>query len=386
MLEAFSGIRDIILHGRESYFVDRFEVNGKELVKRQSNNLILQTIPGRFIELITFAVVILLILFLLGAYGGDPSAILPVLSVFAMAGFKLLPAFQSIYLSMAQIKSGIPAYEAIRDDLVDSLEFENGDFSNLFVTPDTIKSMNESMEFNGVTFSYPGTTTPAIDNVSFKIKAGTKVGIVGPTGAGKSTVADLILGLIEPGEGTIRIDGELIEGELLKARHRSIGSIPQLIHLADTTVEENIAFGIPREEIDPGRMTRAIDIACLGDVIDGLPEGLNTNIGERGMKLSGGQRQRIGIARAVYQDSSLMLFDEATSALDGMTEKKIMEAIDRISQQKTVVMIAHRLSTIENCDQVLLLDRGRLVDSGTYAELIQRNPVMQKMASSGRSG
>jgi ATP-binding cassette, subfamily B, bacterial PglK len=223
-----------------------------------------------------------------------------------------------------------------------------------------VQTVTKSIRLEGVSFRYPGATQCAVDSVDLEVAANSTVGFIGATGSGKTTVADLIVGLLKPTEGRILIDGLLLTGSNLRAWQRNIGYVPQALFLTDASVAENIAFGIPPEAIDRVAVERAARTANIHDfVVDNLVRGYDTEIGERGVRLSGGQRQRIGIARALYRDPTVLVFDEATSALDVETEAAVMEAISRLRHDKTIIIVAHRLTTIEGCDRVYLFEAGK---------------------------
>ena len=213
-----------------------------------------------------------------------------------------------------------------------------------------------------------------------KIPANKVIGLVGSSGSGKSTAIDLLLGLVEPSSGQLLIDGQPLSNKSLRSWQNNIGFVAQNIFLADASIRENIAFGLPPDNINDDYVKRAASMAHLDEMLKTLPEGLNTSVGERGVQLSGGQRQRVGIARALYHDPEILVFDEATSALDGITESVIMEAIHDFSGSKTIIVVAHRLSTVKRCDCIYLMDEGSIIDSGTYEELIKRNKKFKKMA------
>ena len=234
---------------------------------------------------------------------------------------------------------------------------------------------------DSISYSYPENERTALKNVSLEIGACTTVGIVGGTGAGKTTLVDLVLGLLSPTEGEIRIDDTALTNANMRPWQRAIGYVPQSIYLVDDTVTRNIAFGLPTEEIDAEKVERASRLAALHDfVVNELPLGYDTIVGERGVRLSGGQRQRIGIARALYNTPSLLILDEATSALDNITEKVVIEAVENMRNEMTIVMIAHRLSTVRRCDVIHVMERGTVVASGTYDQLLEGNELFRKMA------
>lgn len=375
MAEGFGGIKDVLLLGRQSVLISKFQQSGKVLSYSQGTNQALAQTPRYFMEFVAYSAVIFLVLYLIKSYNGDLAMILPVLAVYALAGFKLLPAFQQIYTSIASIKGGMAAFESIRQELL------NSEDTAPVVTSEQILKPQESIELNNIVFAYPGKLQPALDGVNICIPVNKTVGIVGPTGSGKSTAIDLILGLIQPDSGMLAVDGKQINHSNLRAWQNALGYVAQSIFLSDATILENIAFGLPQNEIDIERAKLVIKLAHLEELINELPDGLNTRVGERGVQLSGGQRQRIGISRALYNDASVLVFDEATSALDGITEKLIMDAIHELAGSKTIIMIAHRLKTVEKCDVIYFISKGKVLDSGTFDELVERNPVFRKMAN-----
>ena len=242
----------------------------------------------------------------------------------------------------------------------------------------------DRLELAGVHYAYPGADRDALDGLDLVVRANTTVGIVGGTGAGKTTAVDLILGLLTPDRGALMVDGTPIDKASRRAWQRSIGYVPQQIYLTDESVRANIAFGLPPEAIDDAAVERAARIAELHDfVTESLPQGYHTLVGERGVRLSGGQRQRIGISRALYHDPSVLILDEATSALDNLTERAVMDAVHNLGHAKTILMIAHRLTTVKHCDVIVMLERGRVIATGTYDELLHRSREFRAMASGG---
>lgn len=374
--EGFGGIKDILLYGRSDNFVQRFNESSKKLTYSLGNNQALTLMPRYFIELIAFSIIIFLTLYLIINYEGDLGLIIPMLSVYAVAAIKVLPAFQQIYLSIANIKANIPAFETIQADLA---------MSKTYIT-ETIQK-NESYLYpenkillKNITFKYPGKSNPVLNNTELSISVNSVIGIVGPSGSGKSTLIDVILGLIIPHEGTLKIDELIINNDNLRSWQNCIGFVPQNIFLSEGSILENIAFGINKSKIDLERINKVIRLSHLDELVDSLERGINTKVGERGVQLSGGQRQRIGIARALYKKSDVLVFDEATSSLDGISEKMIMDAIDSFAGRKTIIIVAHRLKTIENCDKIYFFDKGKVIDEGSYDELMQRNESFRKMA------
>lgn len=377
MNEGFGGIKDVLLLGRSDGFIKRFLKTGSQLAYSQGTNTAMAQVPRYFMELLAFGSMIGLVLYLVANYEGDLGLILPILSVYALAGMKLLPALQQIYASMATLKGNLSAYQSIREDLIatNSYASETREPSRQRVATST------DIELKNVTFSYPNKAALALDNVSLKIKGNSVVGIVGTSGSGKSTLIDIIVSLINPQQGEVLIDGVALTNDNTRAWQNKIGFVPQAIFLTEGSVAENIAFGIEEHLIDYVKVINALKLAHLDDLVESLKDGVDTKVGERGVQLSGGQRQRLGIARALYDDAEVLVFDEATSALDGITEKIIMEAIRDFSGKKTLIMIAHRLNTVQNCDQIFMLEKGKIVDSGTYKSLLTSNEQFKKMAS-----
>lgn len=379
MGEGFGGIKDALLLGRQGVFTDRFQQASFRLANAQGKNQVMSQVPRFVMELVAFGSVIFLILYLLAAHDGNLGTILPLLSVYALAGFKLLPAFQQIYSSISGIRGNLTAFEGLRDDLRASatatLQLAPNENSGEHLTP------RESIELKNVQFTYPGKAEPALQDLTINIGVNQVIGLVGASGSGKSTAIDILLGLIQPENGELLIDGEPITKQQLRAWQNSLGFVPQSIFLADSSIRENIAFGLSPELVDEEKVQRAATMAHLDELLAELPDGLNTRVGERGVQLSGGQRQRIGIARALYHDADVLILDEATSALDGITEKLIMDAIHDFSGKKTIIMIAHRLTTVKQCDNIFMLSQGKVVDSGTFDELATRNQVFQRMAN-----
>ncbi|MBZ9560033.1 MULTISPECIES: ABC transporter ATP-binding protein [unclassified Modicisalibacter] len=379
MAEGFGGIKDVLVLGRQRIFTGRFGEASRRYADAEGVNQALSQVPRYAMELVAFGSVIFLVLYLLAAYQGNVGSILPVLSVYALAGFKLLPAFQQVYFSISQIRGDLAAFDALREDLLGSVR-ESGDD---VIDPEAAGRWvpRQAVSLRDVVFRYPGKAEAALDGLTLEIPANRVVGLVGASGSGKSTTIDLLLGLIEPQSGALLIDGRSLDSGDRRAWQNALGFVPQSIFLTDATIRENIAFGLPPEAIDDLQVRRAASMAHLDDLLAELPHGLDTRVGERGVQLSGGQRQRIGIARALYSDAEVMVLDEATSALDGITEKRVMDAVHEFSGKKTTIIIAHRLATVRQCDCIYLIDRGRVIDAGRYEELLQRNEMFKRMAA-----
>jgi len=376
MNEGFGGIKEVLLLGRDHDLIKRFNQAGRSLACSQGTNHALAQVPRYFMEFIAFGSMIALVLYLIVSHDSNLSIILPIISVYALVTFKLLPAFQQIYANIATIKGNNAAFESIQQDLINSTKAKL----------ETLKSeknhihLKQQISLKDVTFTYPGKAEPALNQLNISILANSVIGIVGPSGSGKSTLIDIILGLIEPHHGQLKIDGTTINDHNRRPWQNSIGFVAQSIFLSEGTIAENVAFGIEKDQIDPEKAQQALKIAHLTELLQSLEQGIHTRIGERGVQLSGGQRQRIGIARALYHEAEVLIFDEATSSLDGISEKIIMEAIHDFGGQKTIIMIAHRLKTVQKCDQIFFIDRGQVADQGTYQELIETNKQFQEMA------
>jgi HlyD family secretion protein len=382
MNEGFGGVKDVILLGRQADFKQRFGNTSQTLAISQGQNIALSQVPRYFLEVLAFGALIALIISLLIQSQGDLAHVLPLLSVYALAGFKLLPAFQQIYSNLTAIKGNISAFDSIKEDLSTARTKTEPKKNNM---PDTEVENDElafksKIELKNITFTYPGKSKPALDNLNIAIKKNQIIGFVGASGSGKSTAVDMLMGLLKPQQGRLLIDGVEINQNNQRAWQNKIGYVAQSIFLSEGTIAENVAFGISQEQININKVNKALSLAHLDELIQTLEKGIHTKVGERGVQLSGGQRQRIGIARALYHDAEVLVFDEATSALDGITEKMIMEAIHDFSGSKTIIMIAHRLKTVQNCDQIFLLDKGKLIDAGTYQKMLESNQSFKKMA------
>jgi len=375
--QGLGGLKDARILNREFEFIKRFSDEARDSSKLLTYISYTSKIPQPLIE--TVAVAGMMMISAILVWQGRPlGIIIPILTLFAMAIVRLMPAIRNLTSDYTNLIYNMVSLNPIYNDLK-SLEETNREFR---AERRDIKPMELEQKIEGcnVFYSYPNSEEHALDGVSFSIPRGKAVAFVGESGAGKTTVVDLLLGLLDPGKGEILVDGRDIR-ENISAWQRNIGYIPQSIYLADETLRKNIAFGVPVEEIDDKQVMKALELAQLTKMVDDqLPEGLDTILGENGTRLSGGQRQRVGIARALYHNPQVLVMDEATSALDNITEKEITKAIESLKGERTIIMIAHRLTTVQNCDILYLMKDGKIKDMGTYNQLIEKNNEFRKMA------
>ncbi|GAB6058150.1 ABC transporter ATP-binding protein [Desulfonatronum parangueonense] len=379
--EALGGIKEVKIAGREESFFRRYVGPSHRFARHQANNQIAGQMPRYILEIMAFGGILLIALYLFRTHGSFNS-ILPLLALYAFAGYRLLPALQEVYKQSVNLRFGLPALDELHQDMrtvAGSEARKSPDFSEMTAPV-------KSIALEGGWFTYPDSQSPVVKDLSMIIPARSTVGLVGSTGSGKTTLVDIILGLLEPHKGRLLVDDTPITPGNVRDWQSHLGYVPQHIFLADDTVAANIAFGVLNEEVDMAAVIRAAKIAELHEFVSKeLPKGYDTVVGERGVRLSGGQRQRIGIARALYHDPEVLVFDEATSALDNLTEKAVMQAVTKLSKQKTIIMIAHRLSTVEKCDQIFLLEHGQLMARGRYDELLDVSQEFRRMAAVNES-
>jgi ABC-type multidrug transport system fused ATPase/permease subunit len=358
--QMLSGIKAVKVHRAEEHFLSRFAKHSAVMAQMYARLPVFANSARYLVEPLAFGGLVLAVL-VLAAKGRDFSDILPNLGVMALAGYRLLPSLQLLYGQLTQISAMRHAVDEVYDEFV-AAETDSSIprvMRSDGVTPAAPFHWNDAITLREVSFRYSGTSQPALDGLSFTIAKNTSLGVIGPTGSGKSTLVDLLLGLYQPTAGEILIDGRPLTPALVPAWQASIGYVPQDIFLIDDTITRNIAFGLPDNQVDAARLREACDMAQILDVIEAeLRDGFDTNVGERGVRLSGGQRQRIGLARALYHRPSLLILDEATSALDIATEAKLLEALRALAGKLTMVVAAHRLSAVANCDQ--LVDLGEV--------------------------
>ncbi len=352
--QALGAVKDIKILHREKYFANAFLSFGRRKMTAVRNNNVLGQAPKFLIETVCIGAILLVIVFKL--YQGENMAnMLPQLAAFALAAFKLLPSVSKINNYANLIIFLKPSVDLIYRDIKDTEDMI--DYEVIDESDSTVSKPAEKISINNITFRYPHTERDVLRSLSFDIPLGSSIGLIGPSGSGKSTLADIILGILTP------TSGEVLYGDMNVHRHplkwsKKLAYIPQQIFLSDETIRNNVAFGIENEDIDDDKVWAALKEAQLDEFVKSEPMGLDSMVGERGVRLSGGQRQRIGIARALYDNPEILVLDEATSALDTETEKAVMEAIDRLAGSKTLIIIAHRLSTIKNCDYVFKVEDG----------------------------
>jgi len=372
--EAFGAAKEVKVGGLEQVYIQRFAKPAEIFAKGQATASVIGQLPRYALEAIAFGGILLLMLYLMSRNGDFVSA-LPIITLYAFAGYRLMPALQQIYQSFTQLRFAAPAVVALHQDLssLQDANIQHGRTNPI--------SLTKSIKLNQISYRYPNASQYALKEINISIPAFGTVGFVGATGSGKTTIVDVILGLLEPQEGSLTIDSQPIVDANRRQWQRAIGYVPQHIYLTDDTIAANIAFGVLAKDIDQQSVERAAKIANLHEfVVNDLSHGYATAVGERGVRLSGGQRQRIGIARALYHNPKILILDEATSALDNITEQAVMEAVNNLGQDITIILIAHRLSTVRQCDQIYLLDRGELRARGTYDELSADNRQFKAMA------
>ena len=375
MQEAFGGIRDVKLLGRERYFARRYGRSRMRMARAKYLRSAAEQLPPVVTEtaLIGF---ILLYFALVIMQGAAAQETLSVLGLFAYAGLRLQPSIQHIIKGLNNLKFATASMEDLDRDLrsVEALQPRELNVEPLDFT--------RSWELRNVRFRYEAAAEDALVGVNLSLRPGEQIGICGPTGGGKTTLVDVMTGLLEPTDGVVTVDDQDLR-DVTRRWHRALGVVPQMIFLTDDTVRRNIALGVPDDEIDEAAIEEAVQMSQLEQVIGELPHGLDTVVGERGVRISGGQRQRLAIARALYRRPQVLIFDEGTSALDNSTEFQLMAAIDGLRGERTIVLIAHRLSTVRQCDRVIFVEHGEVSDIGTFDELVSRNDRFREMASTG---
>jgi ABC-type multidrug transport system fused ATPase/permease subunit len=360
--EAFSATKEIKVGGLEQVYIQNFSKSAKTYAKTQSSAAVIGILPRYILEAIAFGGILLIILYYI-KHTGNFTSVLPIISLYVFAGYRLMPALQQIYSSFTKLTFVGPSLDKVIEDLKNIKSFQKDQDHGILL-------FDKFINLKNIFYEYPNSQRTALKDISLNIPAKSMIGLVGPTGSGKTTLIDILLGLLEPQKGILEVDGKIITDENKKSWQRSIGYVPQNIYLSDDTIARNIAFGVDQKNIDYNLVEKVSKIAQLHSFVnDELPKKYLTTIGERGVRLSGGQRQRIGIARALYHKPKVLILDEATSALDNQTEKEVMDAVSNINKDLTIILIAHRLNTVKNCHMIYKLDNGQFKESGTFEKL-----------------
>ncbi|MEX1211385.1 MAG: ABC transporter ATP-binding protein [Balneolaceae bacterium] len=377
VLQGLGGLKVSRVLNREKLFLQEYGHWAEKSKVANIYKYVVQQLPKHIIE--TLAVIgILLIALILVWEGRAIAAIIPVLSLFGAATVRLMPAFNQVISQTANIQYNAPSVDVIYDDLK-QLESQYQEFrKDVLQDKHAILPLSQEIQIRDLTYRYPEQEDLAVEKVNLTIPRGAAIAFVGESGAGKTTMADLILGLLTPEHGAIKVDGVDIATNI-RGWQQNIGYIPQQIYLLDDTICRNIAFGIPDDLIDEEKIDFSIKAAQLEELMVRLPDGLDTVVGERGVRLSGGQQQRIGIARVLYDNPQVLVMDEATSALDNITEKFVIEAIENLRGDRTIIMIAHRLTTVRKCDVIYLMKEGKIVNQGSYDELLVTSRDFREM-------
>jgi ATP-binding cassette, subfamily B, bacterial PglK len=376
LTEIFGGVKELKVGGHEESFIRKFSKPSLSHAKNHSLLMVISSTPRHALEMIAFGGILLILLYLRSS-GNGMDEVLPIVTLYALSAYRLMPAVQQIFASIVAIRSTIPSIESLHNDL--ELLQHNKKISEK--KSKNIIDFKESIVLSNVNFKYPDSEFLSLKNINIIIPAGNKIGLIGASGGGKSTLVDLILGLLEPSQGVLKVDNVVIHQKHIRLWQNIVGYVPQQIYLLDDTIAANIGFGQDNNELDMPLVEESARIANLHNfIINDLPMGYLTKVGERGVRLSGGQRQRIGIARVLYSRPKVLFLDEATSALDNITEKLVMRNLYSI-QEITIVTIAHRLSTIKECDCIYIFNNGRVVDQGSFDELSDNSKIFQEMNS-----
>ena len=372
--ELLDGIKTVMVYNQQDFFYDRFHYASNEFCNVQPKYNLVLAAPRYILEFMAFGSILIITIYLYINSGNIQSAI-PRLSLYAVAGYRLLPALQKAFAAAAKLRHNFPVLHNLHDDLVFSLKYTDQ------VSPPIVPmELNHSIELDHLQFAYDNMDSNVIKNLNLQIEKGQTVAFIGSTGSGKTTLVDLVVGLLHPSEGGINIDGIPIAKENTKSWRANLAYVPQEVFLFDDTVLRNIVMGEKEEDIDLERLERITKMAGIFNFIEKqLPKKFQTGIGERGVRLSGGQRQRLGLARALYSNPSVLILDEATSALDSITEKSIIESLKSLPKDITTIIVAHRLSTIKHADCIFVLDQGKILTQGTYETLILTDDKFKTM-------
>jgi ATP-binding cassette subfamily C protein len=374
--QSLGGLKEIKVMGRERFFYETFVARQNTLARILRGRTTLSATPHVLVETV-FVCGILAVVVLVTVRGGLSADVLPLLGLYAYTGFRVIPSSNRILMHVNVMRSGAAAVAHLARDLQ---FFRENEIDAVDQPQCSEWPFVKQITLEHLSYTYAGAAAPVVEDINLSIRRGESVGVVGSTGSGKSTLIDLILGLLPPSSGRVMVDGRDVT-TCVRAWQRWIGYVPQSFYLFDDSLRRNIALGIDDADIDDRRVRNALRMAQLEEVVALLPNGLDTIVGERGMRLSGGERQRVAIARALYHEPEVLIFDEATSALDARTEQGLTEAIKALHGQKTMIVIAHRLSTVRHCNRLLFLQKGRMVDCGSFAELLMRNADFRALAA-----
>jgi len=384
--QGLGGIKETIVSNNSNYFLNAYFSNVSKYAKNSSKLKNISQWPRYIIETLSVSSLVLVPVVMMN-YVSNIVELLPAIGLFGAAAIRLMPSFNRIMSSYAHIRYYVPSLDVTYNELKN---MDNQQREEIYVTGTEISgtakkgieknnfALKNEIRVNNIFYSYPASNENVINGVTFTIKKGEKIGIVGKSGAGKTTLIDLLIGVLKPSKGEILIDGENVNNAL-KNWQIQIGYVPQNIYLLDDSVMKNIAYGVNEQCIDKRRVNAALEGAKLEGFITNLQSGYNTHIGENGTRISGGQRQRIGIARALYNEPDIIVMDEGTSSLDNETQRSIRQSIDEIGNDKTVIIVAHRLNTVEHCDTIIVMENGKIAEIGNYAKLSNNGGVFQQM-------
>jgi ATP-binding cassette subfamily C protein len=378
--QGLHAVKEAKILGREQFFARAFDEASRDTAYYRIAEGTVTQLPPLFLE----TVLIVGLALLIAAAGGSAERLGPSAAVFALAAFRLIPSANRIVASLTQLKGSAAAVSQVAEDLAEAGPYQAVERAAAEQeAAANAPHFEQTIALENLGFRYPTAASAAVENINLTIRRGETIALVGPSGAGKTTLADLLLGLLIPTTGAIKVDGIDVTGGRRGWQTR-VGYVPQTIYLTDDTLRRNIALGIADRDIDEECLARAIQLAQLGPVIERLPMGLDTAVGENGVRLSGGQRQRVGIARALYHQPELLVLDEATSALDNMLEREVSASIQALGGRITIILVAHRLSTARACDRVVLMEVGHIADVGGFDELVARNATMRRLVELGQ--
>ncbi len=379
LLEGFGAIKEVKISGKEDYFPNRYYSNMMVNARANWQQQTLSASPKFFLEVTAVTSLIAIVIVYLNVQQGSFNNLIPTLGIFAVAVIRLVPIFGQLVTLFHQLSFSAVGIDVVYED-VKGLEEEQ---KHWIVKENKIMSFDQQIKIQDVSFSFGNARKFGLKRVSLEISKGQSIALVGPSGAGKTTLVNIIMGLLKPSQGLILADdNDILENPF--AWQRNIGYVPQSIYLLDSSIRENVAFGLETKDIDESMVWNALIIAQADDIAKQLPRGLDTLVGENGVRLSGGQRQRLGIARALYHQPEILILDEATSDLDNETEKEVSLAINQISGHKTLIIIAHRLSSIQKCDCIYFMKNGSIVDLGAFKELMSKNSDFKRMVKTGK--